>query len=86
VPARTLTALEFVHSGRHRAKFVQLWQQGEARVLLNAAPRAVAMPGTTAITAFAVESDDPAASARRAEHLRASAWPWPPPATTWPTP
>ncbi len=75
VLAHTLTALGFAHVGEHRSKPVQLWQQGEARVLLNAAPRATAAPGTAQISALAVESTDPAASARRAERLLAPVLP-----------
>jgi 4-hydroxyphenylpyruvate dioxygenase len=35
--ASALAGLGFAQTGRHRSKPVQLWQQGEARVLLNAA-------------------------------------------------
>ncbi|MGB3441431.1 MAG: TIM barrel protein [Actinophytocola sp.] len=70
VLARTLAALGFTNTGRHRSKPVQLWQQGTARVLLNSTPRATSTPGTSEITALAFESPDPSASARRAErHL-----------------
>jgi 4-hydroxyphenylpyruvate dioxygenase len=75
VLARTLTTLGFVHIGQHRSKPVQLWQHGAARVLLNATSRATAMPGTAEITALAVESSDPTASARRAERLLAPVLP-----------
>jgi hypothetical protein len=33
--ARALRALGFVHTGQHLSKPVQLWEQGQARVLLN---------------------------------------------------
>ena len=33
-----LAALGFAHTGQHRSKPVQLWEQGAARVLLNARP------------------------------------------------
>ena len=39
VVARTLTALGFARTGQHRSKPVQLWQQGNARILLNFAPQ-----------------------------------------------
>jgi 4-hydroxyphenylpyruvate dioxygenase len=71
VLAGTLTALGFAHTGQHRSKPVQLWQQGAARVLLNAAPRATAAPGTAEITALAFDTPDTAAVARRAERLLA---------------
>jgi 4-hydroxyphenylpyruvate dioxygenase len=73
--ARALTALGFVHTGQHRSKPVQLWQQGDARVLLNYAPQRTVAPGTAAICALAVESADPAGSAQRAQRLLAPVLP-----------
>jgi sugar phosphate isomerase/epimerase/4-hydroxyphenylpyruvate dioxygenase-like putative hemolysin len=73
--ARTLTALGFAHVGQHRSKPVQLWQQGDARVLLNATPRDTLSTGAAEICALAVESADPAASAQRAERLLAPVLP-----------
>jgi sugar phosphate isomerase/epimerase/4-hydroxyphenylpyruvate dioxygenase-like putative hemolysin len=73
--ANTLAALGFRHVGQHRSKPVQLWQQGAARVLLNSAPPQEFATGTAAICALAVESSDPAASARRAERLLAPVLP-----------
>lgn len=64
--AGALSALGFAHTGTHRTKPVQLWEQGQARVLLN-----TAAPGSGEVSALAVESADPATSARRAEHLLA---------------
>ncbi|GIF23314.1 4-hydroxyphenylpyruvate dioxygenase [Actinoplanes tereljensis] len=60
-----LGALGFTHSGQHRSKPVQLWEQGDARILLNSGV------GEAAISAFALESSDPEAAARRAAHLHA---------------
>ncbi|MFG2086881.1 bifunctional sugar phosphate isomerase/epimerase/4-hydroxyphenylpyruvate dioxygenase family protein [Spirillospora sp. NPDC048824] len=68
--ARTLAATGFAHIGQHRSKPVQLWQQGDARVLLNTTGTARA-----AIGAFAVETGDPGRSARRATALLAPALP-----------
>ncbi|RAY12737.1 sugar phosphate isomerase/epimerase and 4-hydroxyphenylpyruvate domain-containing protein [Actinomadura craniellae] len=68
--ARALAATGFAHIGQHRSKPVQLWQQGEARVLLNATGTAGA-----AIGAFAVETGDPERAARRATALLAPALP-----------
>jgi len=65
---RTLTALGFAPAARHRTKPVRLWQQGEARVLVNGG---AALAGEPVVAALAVESDDPVASAERARHLRA---------------
>ncbi|MGA4992282.1 TIM barrel protein [Nonomuraea bangladeshensis] len=75
VVARVLTALGFTHSGRHRSKPVQLWSQGAARLLLNFAPQRKVAAGTAAVCALAVESADPAGSARRAERLLAPVLP-----------
>ena len=69
--ARTLAALGFMHTGQHRSKPVQLWQQGSAQVLLNLAPQRSIDPASAAICALAVESADPAGSGRRAERLLA---------------
>src|SRR4029450_11873568 len=73
--ARSLTALGFAHTGQHRSKPVQLWQQGNARLLLHFAPQRTVQPGTAGICALAVESSDPARSARRAERLLAPVLP-----------
>ncbi|QFG20836.1 bifunctional sugar phosphate isomerase/epimerase/4-hydroxyphenylpyruvate dioxygenase family protein [Actinomadura sp. WMMB 499] len=71
--ARTLAAIGFAHVGQHRSKPVQLWQQGDARVLLNA----TGTSGTSgaAIGAFAVETGDPGRAARRAGALLAPVLP-----------
>jgi 4-hydroxyphenylpyruvate dioxygenase len=73
--ARTLTALGFTRTGQHRSKPVQLWQQGDARILLNFAPQRTVPPGTAAICALGVESSDPAGSAQRADRLLAPVLP-----------
>lgn len=70
--AGTLTALGFTHTGQHRSKPVQLWQQGGIHILLNRTPQPTAAArGAAAVTALAVDSADPAASAHRAERLLA---------------
>ncbi|XVU29597.1 bifunctional sugar phosphate isomerase/epimerase/4-hydroxyphenylpyruvate dioxygenase family protein [Actinoplanes sp. CA-054009] len=63
-----LRALGFTHSGQHRSKAVQLWEQGTARILLNSG-------GPAAIRAFALESTQPEQSAERAEQLLAKPLP-----------
>ncbi|MEU3269354.1 TIM barrel protein [Saccharomonospora sp. NPDC006951] len=68
--ARALATLGFAHIGEHRSKPVQLWQQGDARVLLNSGGAAA-----TAVSAMAVETADPVLSARRAKDLLAPALP-----------
>jgi 4-hydroxyphenylpyruvate dioxygenase len=66
--AKALAGLGFAHAGQHLSKPVQLWQQGEARVLLNADG---AGEGHAAVSAVAVDSADPTRSAQRAERLLA---------------
>jgi 4-hydroxyphenylpyruvate dioxygenase len=73
--ADTLRALGFAHTGQHRSKPVQLWEQGQARVLLNAAVVDPGGPDVAAVAALALESEDPGRSARRAEVFRAPVLP-----------
>ncbi|MEU6161208.1 TIM barrel protein [Streptomyces sp. NPDC047130] len=69
----TLAALGFARTARHRSKPVDLWEQGEARILLNTGP---AVPrGGTRIAAVGLESPDPEGAARRAEALLAPVLP-----------
>jgi sugar phosphate isomerase/epimerase/4-hydroxyphenylpyruvate dioxygenase-like putative hemolysin len=72
---RALRALGFAHTGQHRSKPVQLWQQGNARILLNFAPQRTVAPGTAAICALGLESSDPDRSAQRAGQLLAPVLP-----------
>ncbi|WP_232666921.1 sugar phosphate isomerase/epimerase and 4-hydroxyphenylpyruvate domain-containing protein [Pseudonocardia sp. TRM90224] len=67
--APVLAALGFVHTGTHRTKPVERWEQGAARILVNRSG------GPLAIAALAVESVDPSAAARRAARLSAPALP-----------
>jgi 4-hydroxyphenylpyruvate dioxygenase len=64
--AELLSALGFAHTGRHRSKPVQLWQQGSARVLLNATN-----PDGAVVAALGIETADPTAAAGRATALLA---------------
>ncbi|UPZ27946.1 sugar phosphate isomerase/epimerase and 4-hydroxyphenylpyruvate domain-containing protein [Streptomyces sp. LRE541] len=68
-----LEALGFARTARHRGKPVDLWQQGEARVLLNTGPGA--RRDGTQLAAVGLESPDPAGAARRAESLLAPVLP-----------
>ncbi|MEU0386729.1 bifunctional sugar phosphate isomerase/epimerase/4-hydroxyphenylpyruvate dioxygenase family protein [Streptomyces chartreusis] len=68
-----LGALGFARTARHRGKPVALWEQGEARILVNTGP-AVRRDGTQ-LAAIGLESPDPAAAARRAEALLAPVLP-----------
>ncbi len=70
VVERALASLGFAHIGQHRSKPVQLWQQGSARIVLNAGA-----PNATAVSALAVETGDPERSARRAQEFCAPALP-----------
>ncbi|MFD5830375.1 bifunctional sugar phosphate isomerase/epimerase/4-hydroxyphenylpyruvate dioxygenase family protein [Lentzea sp. NPDC060358] len=60
-----LAALGFARTGAHRSKPVELWTQGEARVLVNAHGE----PGS--IGALGITVADPAAARQRAETLLA---------------
>lgn len=64
-----LTALGFARTGAHGGKPVELWEQGEARILLNGAGAA------PALTAIGLESPDPAGSVKRAQSLLAPVLP-----------
>jgi 4-hydroxyphenylpyruvate dioxygenase len=66
-----LATLGFTRTGQHRSKPVQLWRQGDSRLLLNSA----AGGAGAAIAALGVETADAAASARRAGALLAPVLP-----------
>ncbi|MEV6174494.1 TIM barrel protein [Streptomyces sp. NPDC051954] len=68
-----LGALGFARTARHRSKPVDLWQQGEARVLVNTGP--AARRDGTGLAAIGLESPDPVGAARRAEALLAPVLP-----------
>ncbi|WP_406120049.1 bifunctional sugar phosphate isomerase/epimerase/4-hydroxyphenylpyruvate dioxygenase family protein [Streptomyces sp. NBC_00989] len=68
-----LGALGFARTARHHGKPVDLWQQGEARILVNTGP-ALRRDGT-ALAAIGLESPDPEGAARRAEALLAPVLP-----------
>ncbi|MFH8799048.1 bifunctional sugar phosphate isomerase/epimerase/4-hydroxyphenylpyruvate dioxygenase family protein [Streptomyces sp. NPDC017936] len=80
-----LGTLGFARTARHRGKPVELWEQGEARVLVNTGPadlphsRRRSSGGTatdgTRLAAVGLESPDPAGAARRAEALLAPVLP-----------
>jgi 4-hydroxyphenylpyruvate dioxygenase len=69
--AAALAGLGFSQAGQHRSKAVQLWQQGDARILLNLPDQRPAAEGHAVVSAIAVDSADPAKSAQRAEQLLA---------------
>jgi 4-hydroxyphenylpyruvate dioxygenase len=67
----TLEALGFAHTGQHRSKPVQLWEQGGARVVVNRGER----PGPPRVLALAFATADPSAAASRAAALLAEVRP-----------
>ncbi|WP_338693182.1 TIM barrel protein [Streptomyces sp. Q6] len=71
--AALLHALGFTRTGRHRGKPVDLWEQGQARVLLNTGP--AARRDGTVLAAVGLETPDPVRAARRAEALLAPVLP-----------
>ncbi|WP_448624190.1 TIM barrel protein [Geodermatophilus sp. URMC 64] len=73
--ADVLGRLGFTHTGQHRSKPVQLWEQGGARVLLNAAVVRPGAAGVAAVAALGLESEDPGRSAARAEFVKAPVLP-----------
>lgn len=69
---RWLGLLGFTHTGQHRSKPVELWEQDRARILLNSGVvRRPGDEGSAAVSAFALESASPATSAERARQLLA---------------
>ncbi|MGW2568919.1 bifunctional sugar phosphate isomerase/epimerase/4-hydroxyphenylpyruvate dioxygenase family protein [Streptomyces sp. NPDC001537] len=71
--SEVLGALGFTRTARHRSKPVDLWQSGQARVLVNTGP--AARRDGTGLAAIGLESPDPAGAARRAEALLAPVLP-----------
>ncbi|WP_328878044.1 bifunctional sugar phosphate isomerase/epimerase/4-hydroxyphenylpyruvate dioxygenase family protein [Streptomyces sp. NBC_00299] len=68
-----LGALGFTRTARHRSKPVHLWQQGEARILVNT--QGSARRDGTGLAAIGLESPDPTGAAHRAEALLAPVLP-----------
>lgn len=70
-----LGRLGFAHTGQHRTKPVQLWEQGTARILVNASVVRAAEPGIAEVIALGLESADPTSAAQRATSLLAPVLP-----------
>ncbi|MEU2602563.1 TIM barrel protein [Streptomyces hirsutus] len=68
-----LGSLGFARTARHRSKPVDLWQQGEARILVNTG--AVVRRDGAQLAAVGLESPDPGGAAGRAEALLAPVLP-----------
>jgi 4-hydroxyphenylpyruvate dioxygenase len=75
VVADALRRLGFAHTGQHRTKPVQRWEQGRACVLLNASVTRPAAAGEAEVAALGLESADPGRSAERAQALCAPVLP-----------
>ncbi|WLQ66825.1 MULTISPECIES: bifunctional sugar phosphate isomerase/epimerase/4-hydroxyphenylpyruvate dioxygenase family protein [Streptomyces] len=77
--APLLTALGFSRTARHSGKPVDLWEQGEARILLNTDTDTDTDTGShrsgPSLTAVGLESPDPAGASARAESLLAPVLP-----------
>ncbi|GAA3881099.1 sugar phosphate isomerase/epimerase and 4-hydroxyphenylpyruvate domain-containing protein [Streptomyces lacrimifluminis] len=71
--AAILGALGLARTARHRSKPVDLWERGEARILVNTGP--AARRDGTGLAAVGLESPDPEGAARRAEALLAPVLP-----------
>ena len=70
-----LRRLGFAHTGQHRSKPVQRWEQGGACVLLNASVTRPTAAGEAEVAALGLESADPGRSADRAQALCAPVLP-----------
>ncbi|WP_330286583.1 bifunctional sugar phosphate isomerase/epimerase/4-hydroxyphenylpyruvate dioxygenase family protein [Streptomyces sp. NBC_00576] len=71
--AAVLGALGLSRTARHRSKPVDLWECGEARILVNTGP--AARRDGAGLAAVGLESPDPTGAARRAEALLAPVLP-----------
>jgi 4-hydroxyphenylpyruvate dioxygenase len=70
-----LRGLGFAHTGQHRTKPVELWEQADCRIVMNSAVTRPQAPGTATVSAFAVSSSDTQRSLQRAAALSAPAHP-----------
>ena len=73
--AGALAGMGFTHTGQHRSKPVQLWEQGDARVLLNASVIRPDGAGVASVAALGLESSDPPRAAARSVALGAPVLP-----------
>jgi 4-hydroxyphenylpyruvate dioxygenase len=68
---RLLAGLGLRRAGQHRTKPVELWEAGNARILLNSGRRSQTVAGRLAVAAVGLDVTDAASIARRARALRA---------------
>jgi 4-hydroxyphenylpyruvate dioxygenase len=69
-----LRGLGFTHTGQHRSKPVELWEQGDCQVILNNAANP-GRPGFATLSGVGLRVTDPARARTRAEALLAPALP-----------
>lgn len=70
-----LNGLGFRHVADHTERPIEMWQQGEVRILLNSMEEATTSQVGPHISGLAVTTTDPAAATDRARHLRAEPLP-----------
>ena len=70
--AATLTALGFRHTGNNREKPIQLWEQGDAKILVNTSPVGRDSQVGPHIAALAVGTHDPSGAFERGAYLHAT--------------
>ena len=70
--AGALTALGFRHTGNHREKPIELWEQGQAKILLNTSPVGRGGQVGPHIAALAVGTPDPVGAFERGAYLHAT--------------
>lgn len=68
---RLLAGLGFRRTGQHRTKPVELWEAGDARILLNSGHHRRAEPGQLAVAAVGLEISDVGSARERASALQA---------------
>jgi 4-hydroxyphenylpyruvate dioxygenase len=68
---RLLTGLGLRRTGQHRSKPVELWEAGQARILVNTGRRSVPAPAQFAVAAVGLDVSDAGPVALRAAALRA---------------
>jgi 4-hydroxyphenylpyruvate dioxygenase len=66
-----LRGLGFTHTGQHRSKPVELWEQGPCRLILNSGVTSPHPVGTASVSAVGLVTPDPKRSLARAEALLA---------------
>jgi 4-hydroxyphenylpyruvate dioxygenase len=68
---RLIAGLGFRRTGQHRTKPVELWEAGDARILLNGGRHQAPAPGQFAVAAIGLEVSDAGTAGSRATALQA---------------